>query len=45
MGLGDLNMALGVLFILACSSLYGLAMFLFRDQVWPAKTKHTIGHF
>jgi hypothetical protein len=45
MGLGDLNMAVGVLFILACSSLYGLAMFLFRDQLWPEKTKHTIGHF
>jgi hypothetical protein len=44
MGLGDLNMAVGVLFILACASLYGFAMFLFRDQMWPEKTKSSIGH-
>ncbi len=33
---GDLNMAdmaQGALFILACALLYGLAVFLFRDQI------------
>jgi hypothetical protein len=33
---GDFNMtdiAQGVLFILACASLFGVSMFLFRDQI------------
>jgi hypothetical protein len=37
---GDLNMAdiaAGVAFTLACASLYGLAVYLFRDQIWPEK--------
>ena len=36
MGMGDLNMAdmvQGALFILACAFLYGLTVFLFRDQI------------
>jgi hypothetical protein len=36
LGRGDLNMAeiaKGMLFISACASLYGLAAFLFRDQI------------
>jgi hypothetical protein len=39
---GDLNMAdiaVGVAFTLACASLYGLAVYLFRDQIWPEKYK------
>jgi len=35
-GMGDLNMAdmaQGTLFILACAFLYGLTVFLFRDQI------------
>jgi hypothetical protein len=31
------DIAVGVLFILACASLYGLAVYLFRDQIWPEK--------
>jgi len=36
LGMGDLNMAdmaQGALFILACAFLYGLTVFLFRDQI------------
>jgi hypothetical protein len=36
LGMGDLNMAdmaQGTLFILACAFLYGLTVFLFRDQI------------
>jgi len=38
---GDLNMAdiaVGVLFVLASASLYGLAVYLFRDQIWRRST-------
>jgi len=37
---GDLNMAdiaAGAAFTLACASLYALAVYLFRDQIWPEK--------
>jgi hypothetical protein len=38
-GLGDLNMDMAdvakvVLYITACASLFGLGMFLFRDQIF-----------
>ena len=39
---GDFNMAdiaQVVLFILACAFLYGLGVYLFRDQIWPEKYK------
>ena len=40
LGMGDLNMdmtevAKVVLFISACASLFGLGLFLFRDQIFP----------
>jgi len=41
---GYLNMAdiaQGALFIVACGSLYGLAVYLFRDQIWPGKISST----
>jgi hypothetical protein len=41
---GDLDMAdiaRLVLFILACTSLCGLGVYLFRDQIWPEKYKQT----
>jgi hypothetical protein len=31
------QIAQGALFVLACGSLYGLAVYLFRDQIWPEK--------
>ncbi len=31
------DIAVGVLFTLTCASLYGLAAYLFRDQIWPEK--------
>jgi hypothetical protein len=31
------DIALVVPFILACASLYGLSVYLFRDQIWPEK--------
>jgi hypothetical protein len=31
------DIAVGVLFVLTCASLYGLAVYLFRDQIWPEK--------
>jgi hypothetical protein len=39
-GLGDLNMDMAnvakiVLFVSACASLFGLGLFLFRDQIFP----------
>ena len=40
--MGDLSMAdimQGALFILAGTFLYGLTVFLFRDQNWPEKYK------
>jgi hypothetical protein len=39
---GNLNMAdiaQVVLFILACAFLFGLGVYLFRDQIWPEKYK------
>ncbi len=31
------DIAVDVLFVMACASLYGLAVYLFRDQIWPDK--------
>ena len=39
---GNLNMAdiaQVVFFILACAFLFGLGLYLFRDQIWPEKYK------
>jgi len=39
---GTLNMAdfaQAVLFVLACAFLFGLGMYLFRDQIWPERYK------
>ena len=33
------DIAMGVLFVLACASLSGLTVYLFRDQIWPEKYK------
>jgi len=35
------DIAQGALFIVACGSLYGLAVYLFRDQIWPGKISST----
>jgi hypothetical protein len=39
---GNLDMAdiaQAVLFVLACAFLFGLGLYLFRDQVWPERYK------
>jgi len=35
------EIAQGALFVLACGLLYGLAVYLFRDQIWPEKITST----